>query len=175
MSYNPLANVAAPPQPQGGMQGNQQQQNPLARLAGPMPGLPQIPQQPSPTRAQTVAAVHRLGAVMDAMRSVMSADGFGRTNVRPKILDEASKLLASRLLSLPEVMQSIGQVPDDPLAQKEKVEAIYNAAQQAEGQVIDHHGSAVATGKVPRDGGEKYDIGSHDRHMTGLLNHYPRV
>ena len=103
----------------------------------------------------------------------MSSPGYGQTNVRPKILDEASKLMAPRLLSLPEIMNSIGQVPDDPLSQKEHVEAIFNAAKQAEAAAIDHHGSAVATGKLPRDGGEKYDSAHHERHMSGLLSHYP--
>ena len=138
---NPLAEQSAPPQPQGAAQGN----NPLASLAGPLPGLP--PRPPAPSAAQATAAVRRLSAVQEAMRSVMSADGFGRINVRPKILDEASKLLASKLLSISDVMNSIGQIPDDPTAQKEKVEAIYNSARQSESQIIDHHGAAVATGR----------------------------
>ena len=53
MSYNPLADVAAPPQPQGAAQGNPQ--NPLASLAGPMPGLP--PRLPAPSAAQATAAI----------------------------------------------------------------------------------------------------------------------
>ena len=67
MSYNPLANVAAPPQPQGGMQGNPQ--NPLANLAGPLPGLP--PRPPAPTAAQATAAVRRLSAVQESMRVIL--------------------------------------------------------------------------------------------------------
>lgn len=166
---NPLENQQSPPQPQGMAQGN----NPLARLAGPLPGLP--PRQPAPTAAQATAAVHRFRAVMDAMRSVMSEPNYGRANVRPAILDAASKLLASRLISLPETMNAIGQIPDDPLAQKQQVEQIFNSARQGATSVIDHHGAAVASGKLPRDGGEKYDAGNHDRHMTGLLGHYPGV
>ena len=57
----------------------------------------------------------------------------------------------------------------------EKVKAIYNSARQAESAAIDHHGAAVATGRVPRDGGERYDPAHHDRHLTGLLNHYSKV
>ena len=110
---NPLADQPSAPQPQGAPQGN-----PLQRIAPAMGGAPM--QQPAPTQAQTVAAVRRLSAVQEAMRSVMSADGFGRTNQRPKILDEASKLMAAKVLSLPEIMQSIGDVPDDPLAQSGK-------------------------------------------------------
>ena len=165
---NPLADQRQPQQPQGPSQGA----NPLARLAGPLPGLP--PPPPAPTAAQTTAAVRRFGLVQEAMRAVMSQDGYGRQNVRPAILDQASKLLSSRVLSLPEVMNEIGKVPDDPLAQKALVESIFNGARQAEASVIDHYGSAIAAGRVPRGGGEKYDVANHDRHMSELLKHYPR-
>lgn len=171
MSYNPLANVAAPPQPQGGMQGNQQQQNPLARLTGPMPGQAPPPQQPAPTTAQATAAVRRLTAVMNAMREVMQSPGYGRTNIRPVLLDAASKLLGSRLLSLPEVMNSIGGVPDDPVQQKDFVSNTYNNAQRAAASVLDHHGSAVATGKLPPNG-DKYDPANHEQHFNGAMSHY---
>jgi hypothetical protein len=172
MSYNPLANVAAPPQAQGGMQGNPQQQNPLARLAGPMPGQAPPSQQPAPTTAQATAAVRRLTAVQNAMREVMQAPGYGRTNIRPALLDAASKLIGSRLLSLPEVMQSIGGAPDDPAAQKEFVSKIYNGAQRAAASVLDHHGAAVATGKLPPNGGDKYDPDKHEQHFNGAMSHY---
>jgi hypothetical protein len=172
MSYNPLENVAAPPQPQGGMQGNSRQQNPLASLAGPMPGQAPPSQQPAPTRAQAVAAVRRLTAVQNAMREVMQSPGYGRTNCRPALLDAASKLIGSRLLSLPEVMNSISGVPDAPVAQKDFVSNIYNSARRAAASVIDHHGAAVATGKLPPNGGDKYDPDKHEQHFNGAMSHY---
>jgi hypothetical protein len=173
MSYNPLANVAAPPQPQGGTRGSPQNpQNPLATLAGPLPGPPAPPQQPAPTRAQAVAAVRRLTAVQNAMREVMQSPGYGRTNIRPALLDAASKLIGSRLLSLPEVMNSISGVPDDPVQQKDFVSNIYNSAQRAAASVLDHHGSAVATGKLPPNGGDKYDPDKHEQHFNGAMSHY---
>jgi hypothetical protein len=172
MSYNPLSDVAAPPQPQGGMQGNPQQQNPLAALAGPLPGSPPPSQQPAPTTAQATAAVRRLTAVQNAMREVMQSPGYGRTNIRPTLLDAASKLIGSRLISLPQVMNSISGVPDDPVAQKEFVSNIYNSAQRAAASVLDHHGAAVATGKLPPDGGDKYDPDNHEQHFNGAMSHY---
>jgi hypothetical protein len=169
MSYNPLANVAAPPQPQGGMQGNPH--NPLANLAGPLPGLP--PRPPAPTAAQATAAVRRLSAVQESMRVILQNPDLGRTNVRPAIMDQASKLLSARVLSLPEVMNAIGKVGDDPLAQKSMIAGIFNQATQAESAVLAHHTAAVAMGMVPRNGGEKYQAADHDRHLSGLLGHYP--
>jgi hypothetical protein len=173
MNYNPLAKVAAPPQPQGGMQGNPQQQNPLARLAGPLPGSAP-PQQPAPTTAQATAAVRRLTAVMNAMREVMQAPGYGRTNIRPILLDAASKLIGSRMLSLPDVMNSISGAPEDPVQQKSFVANIYTSAQRAAASVLDHHGAAVATGKLPPNGGDKYDPANHEQHFNGAMSHYKR-
>jgi hypothetical protein len=164
---NPLAEQSGPPQPQGAAQGN----NPLASLAGPLPGLPSRP--PAPTAAQATAAVKRFGAVADAMRTVLANPDLGRRNIRPAILDQASKLMSARVLSLPECMQAIGKVSDDPLAQKSLVAGIFNQAKQAESAVLAHHTAAVAMGMVPR-GGEKYRADDHDRHMSDLLAHYPR-
>ena len=164
-SQNPLANQQAPEQPAGAQQGN-----PLARIA---PGLSPQP-QPVPTRAQTTAAVQRFGAIQSAMRMVMEDPEFGKANVRPAIMDAASKLLGSKLLSLPEIMNSIKDIPDDPLEQKSFVQNIYNNAKMAEASVLDHHGAAVVSGKLPPDGGDAYDAGLHDQHMTGLLGQYGR-
>jgi hypothetical protein len=168
MSYNPLENQASRPQPQGTAQGNA---NPLARLAAPLPGLP--PPLPAPTAAQATAAVRRLSAVADAMRTVMNQPDFGRANCRPAILDEASKLIGAGLVSLPQIMESIKALPDDPMAQRSYVAGIYNQAKQAEANVLAHHTAALAMGMVPRNGGEKYQAADHDRHMSGLMGHYP--
>jgi hypothetical protein len=166
---NPLANQAAPQQPMGAQQGN-----PLARLAPQLAGGQHMP-QPVPNRAQTTAAVHRFSAVQNAMRAVMEDKDFGKANIRPVLLDEASKLLGSKILSLPEVMNSIKDLPDDPIQQKAFVQNIFNNAQQSEAAVLDHHGAAIASGKLPPDGGQDYSAGNHEQHMNGLMRHYQRV
>ena len=168
---NPLENQQSPPQPQGMAQGQPNQANPLASLAGPLPGLP--PRPPAPSAAQATAAVRRLSAVQESMRVILQNPDLGRTNVRPAIMDQASKLLSARVLSLPEVMSAIGKVGDDPLAQKSMIAGIFNQAKQAESAVLAHHTAAVALGLTPRSGGEKYQAADHDRHMSGLLGHYP--
>jgi hypothetical protein len=169
VEVNPLADQQRPPQPQGQPQGNP---NPLARLAAPLPGPPLPP--PAPTAAQTAAALRRLNAVADAMRTVLQNPDLGQKNVRPQIMDQASRLLAAKVISLPELMNEVAKIGDDPLVQKSQVAAIFNGARAAAASVIDHHGAAVAAGKVPRDGGEKYDPAHHSRHFANLLSHYSR-
>lgn len=165
---NPLENQSSPPRPPGAAQGN-----PLAQLAGPLPGLP--PPPPAPSAAQATAAVRRFSAVQSAMRDLLQNPELGRANIRPAILDQASKLLADKMISLPSLMESIKGLPDDPTQQRSFVAGIFNQARQAEATVLAHHTAAVAMGMVPRGGGEKYQATDHARHMEALLaQHYPR-
>lgn len=169
-SGNPLSNVAAPPQPQGAAQ--QQGGNPLARIAPQLGGALQKP--PAPTKAQTTAAVQRFSAIQSAMRGVMEDPAFGKSNVRPELLNAASKLLGTKLLSLPEIMNSIKDMSDDPIEQKSFIQNIYNQAKASESSVLDHHGAAVAAGMLPPNGGDDYDSANHETHMNALLGHYQR-
>lgn len=165
---NPLANVAAPPQAQGAQP---QQGGALARIAPQMGGQQQ---QPIPNRAQTVAAVKRFSAIQEALRPIISDPDLGKQNIRPEVMDAASKLLGSKLLSISEIMESIGKLPSDPIDQKAFVQQIYNQAQQSESHILDMHGSAIAAGKLPPDGGAAYDAGKHDEHMQSLIGQYKR-
>lgn len=170
-SGNPLANVAPPQQPQGAAQA--QGGGALARIAPQLGGALQKP--PAPTKAQTTAAVQRFSAIQNAMRGVMENPAFGKSNVRPELLNAASKLLGTKLLSLPEIMNSIKDMSDDPIEQKSFIQNIYNQAKSSESSVLDHHGAAVAAGMLPPNGGDDYDAGNHEQSMQGLLEHYKKA
>jgi hypothetical protein len=172
---NPLANQSKPdtqsPQVQAAPGGN-----PLAQIAPAlqMQQQPNAMQQPAPTAAQTTAAVHRFGAIQSAMRSVMEDKVFGTGNIRPKLLDAASKLLGTKILSLPEVMNSIKDIPDDPIQQKAFVQNLFNSAKQAEANVLDHYGAAIKAGLISADDENGYAEDSHGQHIDGLMKHYKR-
>lgn len=171
---NPLANQVkpdAPVSPQMSPDGN-----PLGKIAPAlMQGAQQQQQmQPAPTAAQTTAAVHRFNEIQNAMRKVMEDKNFGRSNIRPKLLDAASKLLGAKILSLPEIMNSIKDIPDDPIKQKAFVQNIFNSAKQSELNVLEHHSAAVQAGIIPPDGGDPYDDEKHSDHIDGLMQHYKR-
>lgn len=159
---NPLSDQARP----------EQGSNPLSRIAPPMGGQPQP--MPTPNKAQTVAAVKRLSAVQAALREVLDDKNIGKANVRPVLLDQASKLIGSRLMSLPETMQILQTFPEDPIEQKEWTAKAYNQAERAEAFLLDAHGSAIAAGKLPPDGGQAYDPVNHDKHFQEMLGHFKR-
>lgn len=162
---NPLANQAAP-EGHGG--------NPLSRIA-PQLGGQQRP-MPSPTRAQTTAAVQRFSAIQRVLKPILDDPKLGKENVRPAVLNAGSLLLGTKLISLPELMQVLNKFPadTDPLEQKQFLQNVYDSAKQSESQVLDSHGAAVVAGKLPPDGGDQYDAGNHEQLMDSLLSHYKR-
>lgn len=173
---NPLANQAAPdaqsPQVSAAPGGN-----PLAKLAPPQmpaPDQQQQPQAPAPTAAQTTAAVHRFGAIQDSMRSVMQDKAFGRSNVRPQLLDAASKLLGQKILSLPDIMNSIKDMPDDPIQQKDFIQNLFNSAKQAEAGVLAHHAAALQSGAIQSNEDDQYSEDDHGKHIDDIMKHYQR-
>ena len=161
---NPLSDQQRPEQPMGG--------NPLARIAPQMGGQQQQP--PVPTRAQTTAAVHHFSAIQQALKPILKNPKLGKENIRPDVLDAGSKLIGSKILSLPELMNQISEFPSDPLDQKARVQKIYTDAQNAEASVLDHYGAALAAGKLPSDGGPEYQSSDHASHMDSLLGAYKR-
>lgn len=103
--------------------------NPLEKL---MPQQQAMP-RPAPTipPGEAMAGIHRFSSVRAAMASVLADPKLGRENIRPKLLDAGSKLLASKVLSLPELMNAIKDLPDDPVKQRQFVDNIFNSAGQA--------------------------------------------
>ena len=139
--------------------------NPLAALAaGQQPQRP----APAPTHAQTMAAMHYFGEIKAAIAPVAKDPNLGVKNIRPKLLDAASKLLASRTLTLSEVMNRIKDLPDDPMQQKKFVESILNNANQAELTVLQHYRDAP---QGP-EGDEPWSQENHSDNITGLMQHY---
>lgn len=158
-----LAARQRPPMPQGQPQGG----NPLAQLAPQQ----QQPQQPAPTRAQTIAAVHQFGQIKQAMVPILDDPNLGMKNIRPKLLDSFSKLLASKTLTLPEIMKAVKALPDDPVQQKQFVEKIYTDNDKAQMMVLGHH----AMGPQQPQGSPEPEAWSQDNHanqMAGLVQQY---
>lgn len=167
-----LAAKGSPMPPQGQpMQAMPQQPaqggNPLAQLA---PQQQQPPPQPAPTHAQTVAAVHQFGQIKQSMVPILDDPNLGLKNIRPKLLDSFSKLLASKTLTLPEIMKAVKALPDDPVQQKQFVEKIYNDNDKAQMLVLGHHamGPQQPQGQEP----EQWSPDNHQDQMAGLMQQY---
>jgi hypothetical protein len=145
----------------------QPQGNPLAAMA---PQMQQPQQQPAPTHAQTVAALQHFGAIKNAMLPVMDDPKLGKANIRPKLLDSFSKLLAARTLSLPEIMNAIKSLPDDPQQQVAFVTKIYKDNDQAQKMILAHHQMGPPSQGEP----EAWSPDNHADQLSALSQQYGR-
>lgn len=133
--------------------------NPLERL------MPQQRPTPQVSSGQAMAAVHRFSSIRSALSGVMADPKLGKENIRPKLLDAASKLLAGKVLTLPEVMNTVKDLPDDPVKQKQFVDRIYSVAGQATQAVLEHH-------RANPTQGEEWTPEDHEQQMSSLMGQY---
>lgn len=151
-----------PPQAPQQAQGTPQGGNPLAALSQQQQAPP-----PPPTRAQTVAAVHHFGQIKQAMTPIMADPNLGKSNIRPKVMDSFSKLLMSKVLSLPEIMKAVKSLPEDPVEQKKFVDKIYQDNDKAQQMVLQQH----AMSPQP-DQADEWSQDGHANHMASLMKNY---
>jgi hypothetical protein len=166
--------IPAQPMAQPPMQAQGQPQTPQGQ-PGQAPNLQAIAQRmqqpappPAPTKAQTVAALHRFGEIKQTIGEVAQDPNLGTKNIRPKLLDAASELLASKVLSLPEIMNAIQGLPDDPQKQKAFVINILRTADQAQKTVLAHHSMAPPE----PDDAEQWSPDNHNDQMAALMQKY---
>lgn len=147
----------------GGQQ-PQQQPNQLA-------GVTQQPQQqPRPTRDQTIAGLHHFSAIQKQFGPLLKNTGLGQSNMRPKIFDAAANLVGEQVVSVPEVMNAIKDLPDDPIGQKKWVEHMVGTAAMAQKKLIsDFMQNGEDTGEP-----SAWSADSHRDHVKGLMAHYKR-
>ena len=115
------------PQPQ------QQMQQPN-QLGGIMQGQP--PQKTSITKQQLIAGLHHLNAFQKQFSPILKNPDLGKSNIRPKIFDASATLIGQGIFSVPEVMNGIKDLPDDPIGQKKWLEKIVTNAMLAEKKLI---------------------------------------
>ena len=142
----------------------QQQQNPLG-------GLTQAAPQMKMTKAQLIAGLHHLSAFQKQFSPLLKNPITGKSNIRPKIFDAAATLIGEQIFSVPEVINGIKDLPDDPVDQKKWLELKLSNAAQAEQKLISDY---IAQGPGQEDQGPEWSKDTHKDHMAGLLGNYKR-
>jgi hypothetical protein len=127
----------------------------------------QQPAPRTPSTAQTVAALHRLIAVRAILAPIAQDPKLGTESVRPKLLNAASKLLAEKIMTLPEIMETIKALPEDPTDQKQFVDRIYEQVGNARAALLEHHYAAP-----PTEDEEPWSPENHDKNISQLMEHY---
>lgn len=155
-----------PSQPflQQGAQPPQEKQNPLGMLQR------NAPPQVSMTKQQLIAGLHHLNAFKTEFAPLLNNPKTGKANIRPKIFDAAATLIGANIFTVPEVINGIKDLPDDPLDQKKWLETKLMNVQQAEQKLIQDY---IAQGPGQEEGPD-WSMDSHKDHMTGLMGSYKR-
>lgn len=125
---------------------------------------------PAPTHEQTVAAMRHFQAIQDEIEPLLKDPDVGKSDMKSKVIDGATKLVASRIFSPADAVAQLADFPEAPFEQRSWLIRHYFMATVAMHQVLDHHGSAAAAGMVPVGGKPKR--GDHMADMQGLRGHY---
>lgn len=140
---NALANGGLPPLPdQNGSAGNGLLQGPLPSAAAPAAPAGDAPGPAPPTHEQTVAALRHFSAIKRQLMAILKDPATGRSDVKSKIIDGVTNLVAERMLSAPQAVSQLANVPAEPLEQRKWLQTMMAQAQAAENNILDHYGAS---------------------------------
>jgi hypothetical protein len=166
---NALSSIPNPPQPE-------QQPGPANALQSAPAAAAQQAPIPAPTHAQTVAALRHFHAIQQQLDLLLKNPDLGKSSIKSAIIDGTTRLVAERILSAPEAVAQLSNVPDDPQAQRKWVQTTMMQTYQANEAVLAHRQSAVANGTAPPEPpGADYDPDNHGQHMQALGTHYAQA
>lgn len=171
---NPLQMGGPPPLPdQGATGGNGLQVNgPLA--GAPASGAPAAAPPPPPTHEQTVAALRHFDAIKGELTLLLKDPAAGKSDLKSRIIDGVTKLVSERMISAPQAVQQLSQVPSDPLAQRKWLQTMLMQAVQAEHGLIEHHRNTnLGSGDWATESQQHVsDPDAHMGHMAALAKNY---
>jgi hypothetical protein len=171
---NPLQTGAPPPLPEQAGQGNGLQVNAPASPASPANGQPAAAQPAPPTHEQTVAALRHFDAIKGGLQELLKDPVTGRSDVKDKIIDGMAKLVSERMVSAPQAVMTLSQVPSDPVAQRKWLQTQLQQTLQAEAGIMEHHrntnlGSGDWATEAQKHASKPDD---HMGHMSALAANY---
>ncbi|PWT75079.1 MAG: hypothetical protein C5B60_05860 [Chloroflexi bacterium] len=139
---------------------------------GPTPGSMPMP-PPTPSYAQTLAALRHFTAIRRALQRLMRDPDLGKTNVKPKIVDGVADLVADQILTAADAVEQLSNVPDRPFEQKMWVQQQLQTTDVAEETVIGHYQQGIA-GMPPGSIDQTGNPDDHASDMSALMQQYGR-
>lgn len=158
-----------PPLPQE-TAGGQAQMPGNAMAAQPQAGQP----APALTHSQAVAGLRHFTAISRQLEVLLQDPDLGKADLKSKIIDGTTKLVASRIITPGQAVIQLGSVPADPLMQRKWVQQHFQQTMVAMNAVLDHHAQAVpGTGDLPTEMAQSVSRpDSHLDDMNALHSHY---
>lgn len=138
----------------------------------PAPG--QAPQTPAPTHGQTVAALRHFDAIQTELVAILKDPAVGKSNVKSKIIDGVTKLVADRIMTPGDAVSQLASVPGDPFQQRKWLQMHLVQAVVGKIKVLGDH--AKAFGGTPENIVDKTsNPDDHLADMQGVMGHYGRA
>ncbi len=122
------------------------------------------PVMPAPSHQQTVAALRHFRALKRELLGLLKNPDLGKSNMRSKIIDGATSLVAGGIVKPGDAVTQLATVPERPYDQKKWVEAQFAQAVAGANNILDHH--RIANAGMP----ETSDNGDPDDHMDHIAN-----
>lgn len=164
--------LSTPPAPDINALGAQGQPGGSSQTAGPSQ-QPQTPPAP-PTHQQVVGAMRHFDAIEKELSALLSDPDVGKADLKSKIIDGTTKLVANRILSPSQAVMQLGTVPERPFDQKQWLQTHLAQTVQAATMILAHHAvgaqQAEASGQ-PMDTSPPSPDGHIDA-MAGLAQNY---
>ena len=130
----------------------------------------QAPPKTNITRNQLIAGLHHFNEVQKKLFGVLNSADAGKSNIRPKIFDASAALIGEGMMTVPEVMNGIKDLPEEPVAQKKWVEQKIGQMEMAKQKLVMDF---VGQGPGGDTGNEaEWSPDNHRDHLTGLLGNY---
>jgi len=138
-------------------------------MMGGAPGASPQASMPAPDHKQTVAALRHFEAIGKQLKMALKDPDLGRADLRSKVIDGMTSLVASRILSPGEAVQTLATFPERPYEQKIWMVDHYKQTLKARDDVLDHHKMAYAgAGPEPTPSGD-----NHMQDIAAMMNaHY---
>jgi hypothetical protein len=105
-----------------------------------------------------------MDAIQHELEALLKDPAVGKTNVKSKIIDGMTKLVANRIVSPGNAVAQLGDVPDEPFQQRKWLQTHLMNAVIAKAGALSHHGKAF--GGVPE--GQIDKTSSADDHMADM-------
>lgn len=143
-------------------------------VSGAPPMVPgQGPPVAAPTHGQTVASLRHFDAIERELMVLLKDPAVGKSNVKSKIIDGVTKLVADRMMTPGAAVGQLATVPEEPFKQKQWLQTHLIQSIIAKVKVLSDH--AKAFGGTPEHLVDK--TSSPDDHladMQGVMGHYGR-
>lgn len=136
---------------------------------GPASAAAGVPATPTPSHGQTIAVLRHMDAIQAELEILLKDPAAGKSNLKSKIIDGVTKLVAGRIMTAGAAVSQLASVPAEPFQQRKWLLQHLVQTFMAKIAVQSHHGAAF--GGMP-DVDQTSSPDDHLADMQSVMGHY---